>query len=91
MTCPYDASLSPTLPITLVPLPGCRQFDFTIAFEDVVFSVVPSIVAIPVAAVSICRAASQPVLQDWNLVRVAKLVRNTFCIYTLFPIAYYKC
>jgi hypothetical protein len=46
MVCAYDQTFGPALPGRTGP--DCRSFDFTIMFEDVVRTILPGVMTLPV-------------------------------------------
>lgn len=66
-----------TLGLVLLPQQAsahCRTFDFTLAFEDLVFTLVPCFIFFPIIIHSICRVVRRPKLVDWQLCWWAKVV-----------------
>lgn len=56
---------------------GCRgDFDFTIKFERIFFSLIPAPVFIAFALARIVHLTRKPVIVSGRLLRVAKLVRR---------------
>lgn len=72
MVCDYDQTFGPALPGRTEP--GCRPFDFTILFEDVVFSLLPSLLTLPVTILSIHYTMANPSVVHWTYCWVAKMV-----------------
>jgi ATP-binding cassette, subfamily C (CFTR/MRP), member 1 len=68
--CGGDDSFGPILG------PGwdCHNFDFTILFEDCLFSLIPSIIAVLAAAYRIWGVFNRPKIVNWPLGRALKLV-----------------
>lgn len=72
MACHNDDTLGPVLPQQASG--HCRTFDFTLAFEDLVFTLTPCLALLPIIVYSICRAVRRPKLVDWRLCWLAKSV-----------------
>jgi len=60
--------------------PGCYDFDFTLVFEDVLFSIIPCGVFLLLAAWRLYALRSRPVIVRWPLLRAMKQVR-AICTY----------
>ncbi|KAK8102128.1 ABC transporter [Apiospora sp. TS-2023a] len=73
MPCQYDWDLGPTLP-SANDSTHCREFDFTVAFEDTVFSLVPSIFLLCCVFYSLPSVLATPRVIDWPAAALAKLV-----------------
>lgn len=70
-TCPGDGSLGPVVV-------GCRkEFDFTIAFEEIVLSIVPSACFILLTLWRLQNLASRPKVVKGRVFRYWKLVSFT--------------
>lgn len=74
MACHYDDTLGPTLPQEATA--GCRMFDFTLAFEDLIFTLIPCLLVLPTIALCIRRVIPQPKYIDWKICWSAKLVSH---------------
>lgn len=80
MASSLDYSLGPTLPLNQTE-PTARTFDFTLTFENVVFTLVPNVVTLPLILYRIWLVCGQPKVVEWHAARVAKLVCLRFpCI-----------
>ncbi len=53
---------------------GCYNFDFTLVFEESIFSIVPCAIVLPLAAVRLYFLLRRPVSVRWQLLQAAKLV-----------------
>ncbi|XMA18333.1 hypothetical protein WAI453_011124 [Rhynchosporium graminicola] len=70
--CGSDLSFGPTLPI--VKDASCRQFDFTVAFEDLVFVLVPSLTIFLIVLFRLPSVLSSPRVVNWPTVSHAKII-----------------
>lgn len=73
--CPDDASFGPAVH-------GChhRDFDFTLKFESILFSIVPAAAFIVLALVRLVWLSRQPVIAKGRVFQLAKLV----CVFVLY-------
>ena len=62
----------------VMPGPNCRDFDFTLLFEDLFFALIPSAIMLFAAAMQIINLWKKPVLLNWEWFRVMKLVSLGF-------------
>ncbi|CZT12481.1 uncharacterized protein RAG0_16298 [Rhynchosporium agropyri] len=70
--CGSDLSFGPTLPI--VNDTSCRQFDFTVAFEDLVFVLVTSLTIFLIVLFRLPSVLSSPRVVNWPTVSHAKII-----------------
>ncbi len=68
--CGNDDSFGPVLTAG----PGCYEFDFTLVFEDSIFSIAPCGLVILLAAWRLHRLIGRPTVVQWPLLRALKLV-----------------
>lgn len=74
MACPFDHSIGPVLPSAHAE---CRAFDFTVAFEDVAFTLVPNLMALLLVVCRIKHVFGKPKVVDWFQVRAIKAVSHS--------------
>jgi len=74
LRCHGDDGIGPVLEPALF-LSGCYDFDFTLVFEDVLFSILPCGVFLLLAAWRVAVLRARPVLVRWPLLRASKQVR----------------
>ena len=72
--CGGDDDIGPVLGSAIFN-PGCYNFDFTLVFEDVLFSIVPCAFFSLLAAWRIYILRTRPVVVRWPLLRALKQVR----------------
>jgi ATP-binding cassette subfamily C (CFTR/MRP) protein 1 len=53
---------------------GCRDFDFTFAFEQYIFSIVPSVLFLLAMPVRLRKLYGKPKRVNWTSLRLTKLV-----------------
>ena len=74
--CSGDDTFGPTLGSSS-PNPSCYNFDFTLVFEDSIFSILPCGIVIILGAWRLFALAKRPVAIQWPLLRALKAV--SFC------------
>ena len=71
--CPADDSFGPVLSNG----PGCYSFDFTLVFEDYIFSIAPCGLALLLAAWRSYNIVGRKDIVQWPLIRALKLVSSS--------------
>ena len=74
--CSGDDTFGPVLGSSS-PNPGCYNFDFTLVFEDSIFSILPCGIAIVLGAWRLYALVKRQVAVQWPLLRALKAV--SFC------------
>ncbi|ETS81802.1 hypothetical protein PFICI_06804 [Pestalotiopsis fici W106-1] len=69
----------------LGPGPDCHNFDFTLLFEDCIFSLIPSVIAIIVCAYRASTIFKRSKVISWSLARALKL--TSFLLLVIFQLA----
>jgi hypothetical protein len=73
LRCSGDDTIGPVLGSSALS-PGCYNFDFTVVFEDSIFSIAPCFVVLVLAAWRLYNLVGKPVVVRWPLLHALKLV-----------------
>jgi ATP-binding cassette, subfamily C (CFTR/MRP), member 1 len=72
LRCSGDDTFGPVLGSAPI---GCYNFDFTLLFEEAIFTIAPCALVLPLAAWRLFRVIRRPVLVQWPIVHALKFVR----------------